>query len=302
MISRLNRPSRFGFSMTDLPETATTGDSFATSPKLHIWPLPGSDDSPASILVENEIVVWRVELDDIEPEPMDPPMDEWFGRILADDELARARRLIRPRDRLRFARCRAALREILGNLHRVPPASLRFGSGSHGKPYLDPSSTNGVAALEFNVSHSGGVALIAVSRGPALGIDVEQIRPIRESDRIVASFFTEVEQAEFREIPEMKRESAFLRGWTRKEAILKGLGKGLAGGPSRYETMFGTTTLTGQFSPVSPRPIVEGWMLWEAAIGDQYVATLAASVHSNQSEASDSNVRLIAPQRGRGVN
>jgi len=91
-----------------------------------------------------------------------------------------------------------------------------------------------------------------------------------------------VEQAQFASIAEAERDAAFMRGWTRKEAILKGLGKGLAGGPSRYETMFGTSALARQFQPASPCPTVDDWMLWEVAIGDRHVATLAVAVGRTQ--------------------
>jgi 4'-phosphopantetheinyl transferase len=225
------------------------------------------------------IEVWIVDLDQGDSEVVDPPIEAMFGEILSDDEIARARRLIRPRDRLRFGRCRAAVRTILGQLEGITPSSLKFGSGPHGKPYVEGETPNGgSSAIEFNVSHSGGLALIAATRGRSIGVDLEQIRAIREADRIIESFFTKVEQAQFAEIAAAERDAAFMRGWTRKEAILKGLGKGLAGGPSRYETMFGTSRLSRRFEPVSPRPIVDQWMLWEVAIGDGYVATLAAAI------------------------
>ncbi|ODU00868.1 MAG: hypothetical protein ABS79_02660 [Planctomycetes bacterium SCN 63-9] len=226
------------------------------------------------------IEVWVVELDrDDDGEPIDPPIDDLFGEILSDDERVRAKRLMRPKDRLRFARCRAAVRSILGQIEGVPPSSLRFGSGPHGKPHLEPPSGNRTPTpVDFNVSHSGGLAVVAATRGRALGIDVEQIRRIREADRIVETFFTEVERAQYMSIADHGRDAAFMRGWTRKEAILKGLGKGLVGGPANYETMFGTSDLSFRFQPANPYPIVSGWRLWEAAVGDGYVATLAAAV------------------------
>jgi 4'-phosphopantetheinyl transferase len=229
-------------------------------------------------LAGGEIEVWIVDLDQGESEDLDPSIEAMFGEILSDDEIARARRLIRPKDRLRFGRCRAAVRGILGQIEGISPSSLKFGSGPHGKPYVERAMPKGSSSgLEFNVSHSGGLALVAATRGRAIGVDLEQIRVIREADRIIESFFTKLEQAQFAEIAAAKRDAAFMRGWTRKEAILKGLGKGLAGGPSRYETMFGTTELSRRFQPVSPCPIVDHWMLWEVAIGDGYVATLAAA-------------------------
>ena len=68
-----------------------------------------------------------------------------------------------------------------------------------------------------------------------------------------------------------------MRGWTRKEAILKAKGVGLAGLATAFETMFGTTTLSTRFTPAAPLPRVGDWSLWEAAAGDQYVAALAVA-------------------------
>lgn len=246
-----------------------------SSPRLHQW----SNAPGRSSLEAGEIGVWIVDLDQDESETIDPPIEAMFGEILSNDEIARARRLIRPRDRVRFGRCRAAVRTILGRIEGITPSDLKFGSGPHGKPYLERGEPDDSSSgIEFNVSHSGGLALVAATRGRAIGVDLERIRAIREADRILESFFTKMEQSQFAEIAASERDAAFMRGWTRKEAILKGLGKGLAGGPSRYETMFGTSVLSRRFQLASPCPIVDHWMLWEVAIGDDYVATLAAAV------------------------
>ena len=111
-----------------------------------------------------------------------------------------------------------------------------------------------------------------------LGVDLEQIRPIGEAERIVASFFSEAEQAEFATIDGQARPMAFVRGWTRKEAILKGLGVGIAGLAARHETGFGTGELTAQFRPAAPRSCVGQWQLWEASPRAGFVATLACQV------------------------
>ena len=75
-----------------------------------------------------------------------------------------------------------------------------------------------------------------------------------------------------------QRDEAFLRGWTRKEAILKATGVGLAGLATAFETMFGTITAFRRFTPAAPLSRVGEWSLWEAAAGDHYVAALAVAV------------------------
>jgi 4'-phosphopantetheinyl transferase len=246
-------------------------------PTLREWNL----GDPVSGLSSDDIGVWLVELDaglknqaEVEGAEPGPELTS-----LDAAEQARAARFVRARDRRRFARCRAALREILGRLLDEPPASLQFRAVARGKPELDLADpANGQPALRFNVSHSSNLAVIAVSRRHELGIDLEQVRPVSEAERIVASFFSEAEQAEFATIDALARPMAFVRGWTRKEAILKGLGVGIAGLAARHETGFGAGELTAQFLPAVPRSCVGQWRLWEASPRTGFVATLACQV------------------------
>ena len=117
--------------------------------------------------------------------------------------------------------------------------------------------------------------LIAVSLDGELGVDLERLRTISEAARIVESYFSSAEQAQFAALEEPLSASAFLRGWTRKEAILKAKGVGLAGLATSYETMFGTTELTDTFSPAAPLPRIGEWWLWEASPREGYFAALA---------------------------
>jgi 4'-phosphopantetheinyl transferase len=116
---------------------------------------------------------------------------------------------------------------------------------------------------------------VAVNWTRELGVDVEKTRPISEAGRIVRSYFTETETEHFHRLDEDARPGAFIRGWTRKEAILKAKGVGLAGLATGFETMFGVHDLALEFVPCSPSPIVLGWALWEACPQPGYVAALA---------------------------
>jgi 4'-phosphopantetheinyl transferase len=168
------------------------------------------------------------------------------------------------------------LRLILGQLTNAPPQAVAFRFGPGGKPELAESRPPGIAPpLRFNVTHSDDLALIAVSLDRELGVDLERLRTVSAAARIVESYFTAAEQAQFAALEEPLRASAFLRGWTRKEAILKAKGVGLAGLAASYETMFGTTELTGKFAPATPLPRIGEWRLWEASPRAGYCAALA---------------------------
>jgi 4'-phosphopantetheinyl transferase len=249
-------------------------------PALLEW--PSHADAPA--LAPDEVRVWLVDLDaglapGDNPETAEPGPEL---AILSEDERVRAARFVRARDRRRFARCRAALREILGHFLGKPAGSLRFRAAAVGKPELDREPGDDRLALRFNVSHSAHLALIAVGGGREIGVDIEEVRPIAESVRIVASFFTAAELAEFAAIADDAKLVAFHRGWTRKEAVLKGFGTGISGLSARHETGFGTTALTARFTPATPSARVDRWMLWEAAPRPGFVAALAVDAGSAQ--------------------
>jgi 4'-phosphopantetheinyl transferase len=201
-------------------------------------------------------------------------LPEW--NCLSEEERSRGLRFVRPRDRRRFIICRGSLRMILGSLLGIPADRVAFCSGPGGKPELAPIRDSTDAKLpRFNVTHSDDLALIAMSLDRELGVDLERQRLISESDRIVESYFTEIERRQYFGLDKPARPAAFLRGWTRKEAILKAKGVGLAGLASQFETMFGTEPLVPEFTPASPISRVQQWRLWEAAPTDSYVAALA---------------------------
>ncbi len=208
-------------------QQASLGDEMAC-PTLREW-RPGA---AVCGLAPSEIGVWLVELDlglttQTEIDGAEPGLEL---DVLDGEERVRAARFVRARDRRRFARCRSGLREILGGLLGERPEALRFRAVARGKPELDfPATADGRPPLRFNLSHSADLAAIAVCHGHELGIDLEQLRAIGEAERIVESFFSVTEQAEFASIAVEARPLAFVRGWTRKEAILKGLGVGIAG-------------------------------------------------------------------------
>jgi 4'-phosphopantetheinyl transferase len=98
-----------------------------------------------------------------------------------------------------------------------------FRYNPYGKPFL-----NGNDFLRFNVSHSGGEALYGVTLGRAIGIDIERIRRLEHAAQIVESFFSDIEKDIFRGLPQHRRIRSFYNCWTRKEAYVKALGKGMS--------------------------------------------------------------------------
>jgi len=125
--------------------------------------------------------------------------------------------------RRRFVVARAALRGVLGAALGQPPRSLRFVEGPHGKPALADQPP----PLRFNLSHSGELALLALSLDRELGVDLERRRHHLDHLGIARRYFAPDELAALAALPAAQQETAFYRCWTRKEALLKAKGAGL---------------------------------------------------------------------------
>ena len=149
---------------------------------------------------------------------------------LSPDERDRAARLRFERDRRRFIVARAALRELLGRYVATPPDQVRFAYNAFGKPKL---SRQFGGRLKFNLSHSSDLALIAITWGAEIGVDVEQIRATDYAD-IARSFFARREFEELSSVPKHLQARTFFDFWTRQEAYAKARGDGLGDAPPAH--------------------------------------------------------------------
>ena len=144
-----------------------------------------------------------------------------FRQGLSCDELARAGRFHTDLHRARYIVGRATLRRVLADRLGCSPAAIRLSYGRNGKPMLE----GGRGHVQFNLAHSGGEAVIALADGAAVGVDIELHRPISDVESLARLVFSDVERRELKLAPDPV--SAFLNGWTRKEAYVKALGMGL---------------------------------------------------------------------------
>lgn len=174
-------------------------------------------------LLSHDLHIWRICLD------VPGPQVEAFFRLLSEDERLRADRYAFPGLRRRFVVGRGYLRQVLGLYLRCYPESLGFSYGETGKPSLPEEGAE--ETFQFNVSHTGEVALIAVTRRRRVGIDVEYIRPDLD-DAELASVgkicFSLGEMGTLRAAPEGDVRAVFYALWTSKEAYVKAIGAGLS--------------------------------------------------------------------------
>jgi 4'-phosphopantetheinyl transferase len=179
-----------------------------------LWQVPREGIS----LPDDEAHVWRAKL----ARPQSEITDFWG--TLTPDEQERAARFHFDIDREHFIAARGMLRAILSRYLATPPEKIRFGYGPYGKPFLLAPDRD----IRFNLSHSSGVGLFAVTRGRELGIDLERIRDEITEEQIAERFFSSSEVTALRALPAGLKVAGFFNCWTRKEAYIKATGKGLS--------------------------------------------------------------------------
>jgi 4'-phosphopantetheinyl transferase len=171
-------------------------------------------------VADHEVHVWRVGLE------LPSSRVQQLRGILTDDELDRANHFSFEIDRQRFIAARGTLRSILSRYITIYPGHLRFYYNQYGKPFLAPEFSSYL--LNFNLSHSGSMALYAITWNMKIGVDVERIRFDFEYEEIAQRFFSVNDTAVLRTKPTEKKLEAFHNCWTRKEAYIKAHGKGLS--------------------------------------------------------------------------
>ncbi|RUL63309.1 4'-phosphopantetheinyl transferase superfamily protein [Dyella dinghuensis] len=126
---------------------------------------------------------------------------------------------------------REPLKALLGVYLGLPAEDVILHDDEHGRPEL---ATPWNSLLQFNWSHSGGKALIAIARGIMPGIDIERFHARPRALDIAERFFHPRETAALTALDDSQRERAFVQLWTGKEAVVKALGRGIAFGLQRF--------------------------------------------------------------------
>ena len=228
----------------------------------------------ALILDRDEIHIWRAILD------LPISRVQALEQILAADERTRANKFHFPKDRTHFIVARGALRAILGRYLSRDPRTLQFCYNQYGKPTL--ASEAGSDSLFFNVSHSHGIALYAISHIQNIGIDIEYMRMDIECEQIAGHFFSPYEVSMLRALPKHMQHEAFFNCWSRKEAYIKARGMGLSLGLDQFDV---------SLAPAAPAAILNirekdqdasRWSLYALFPGPGYKAALAVEGHPSR--------------------
>jgi 4'-phosphopantetheinyl transferase len=211
------------------------------------------------------IALWLCQLDPA------PDGAGWLARLLSPDEHARAARFGTDALRQRWIVGRATLRFLLGQALGIDPAAVRLRRGVRGRPELADEPR-----LDFNVSHTRDVALIAIGHAlsPAsrIGVDIERTDRAVNADGLARKFLSERERDGLAPLDANARRLRFLRLWTCKEAMSKATGDALSAPFRDIEVALddGPRLVAGP-PPYSP----DAWRLIAAEVPEGLLATVA---------------------------
>jgi len=191
-----------------------------------------------------------------------------FYSILCDEEKKMADKFLHENDHVRYTVSKGYLRLILGKITTVNPDDIIFTANEHGKPELKFPEER----IYFNISHSGDLGLIAITDLAPIGVDVEKYSERKATNDLVIRFFSPAEQDMFFKLPEFQRTEGFFNCWSRKEAFVKSLGKGLS---------FPLSSFDVSLKPEAPAQLLEirnkefntvSWSLNTLTVDDGYAA------------------------------
>ena len=195
-----------------------------------------------------------------------------LSQYLAADERKRAERFKFEIHRHRFIAAKGTLRKILGKYLEISPEKIKFSAGPHGKPYLDKSINQ---ELLFNSSDSQNLALYAVVLNHEIGVDVEYIREDFASKEVAQRFFSPYENQVLQGLPEAQKTTTFFACWTRKEAFIKALGKGLSYPLDQFDVSLAPEE-SAKLRRVGDDPEEAGrWQLCDLKPAQNFVAAVA---------------------------
>ncbi len=224
------------------------------------------------LLGPEEAHIWAVRLN------VTTPQFDSLATVLSSDERHRAEQFRLDAPRQRFVIARAALRILLSRYFGVTPAEVAISVDAYNKPRL--ADEQHATGLRFNVAHSGNLALVAITHGCEIGVDVERLRIVRHALHISQRYFHPAEVAAIVAAAPAARDAAFMRCWTGKEAVLKAIGTSITG------------SLAGFQVPIDDAQDRGTWIdarcwLRRLDVGDDYAAAVAVV-------AGERNLRCMA--------
>lgn len=231
---------------------------------ISVWKSP-----PPSLKLSLDYVdVWQVTLSA-------PHQIEKYRVLLTQEELERCERFKSEKRRREFIIGRGLLRILIGQCLDIDPTTFDFAYTEHQKPYL-PAASLGVQ-VNFNVTHSHNLALIALTLERMIGVDIEYIRHNVEFRKLARRFFSNQESSALSAYDDPLLPAAFFACWTRKEAFVKALGDGIAFGLGDFTVSVDPRDQEVALKTAQNTNESDNWSIINLDIGRDYAAAVAAN-------------------------
>lgn len=171
--------------------------------------------APAQLtLTDRDLHLWRI--------PLTDQLTTKYLSMLDAAEKARAERFYFDKDREHFILSHGVMREMLSGYLQCNPRAIEYAFNEHRKPFIKNT------VLQFNLSHSHDMAVLAVTKNTEVGVDIEYQQRDRSTLDIAKRFYSPLEYKNLIALPEAQQTQAFFNIWSRKEAFIKALGRGLS--------------------------------------------------------------------------
>jgi 4'-phosphopantetheinyl transferase len=228
-------------------------------------------DNPVPQLQAGQLHLWHLDMD-AAAHPLAA-----YTALLSDDEHQRSSQYRMALSQRRYVVRRAVLRRLLAGYMALPPSAIRFRYAERGKPLL--AGGPDAAKLHFNVSDTGSRALMAFTRLGAVGVDLEAALPIPDMAQVAERWFSAHEQAQLAQLDGAAQVRGFYLAWTRKEALVKAEGTGIA----RELARFSVALLPGEPARLlhAESPLLATFDVIDIAMAEPYVAACAVAAALN---------------------
>lgn len=228
----------------------------------------------------SEIHIWKIDLDTIRYKP------KTFLFLLSAEEIARCDQFVSQSNHYRYQVTHCMKRLILASYLDNDPQCLHFKLGKWGKPAI---ANQNALSLQFNISHSHNLILIAITAKDAVGLDVEYQAKKIPIESLAKLIFSPAEKISFSALKSQEeKEKAFFRSWTRKEAYLKAKGVGLMMEELSNIFVDMSEFPSNEWIKVSPLEKIS-WKLFPLHAGESYTASVVATAHQKNLFTYDAN-------------
>jgi 4'-phosphopantetheinyl transferase len=223
------------------------------------------------VLPDDEVHVWHVDL-----VAWDQEADSLL-ELLSAEEQERAARFKFPAPRNQYVISRAVLRRVLGRYLKIEAREVRFRTTTNGKPELAADSD-----LRFNLSHTQGATVFAITRKLRVGVDLERMRKDTNAMELAERFFSPPEVQWLRSQPASEVIASFFSCWTAKEAYIKAQGEGLSMPLNNFGVLPGRAGASSklQLEVYDDPEESKRWSMWRLDIGSDLRAALAVDGES----------------------